>query len=345
MTIKKSYSKLKRKLKKIKLKRRLKVSIKISASNMKVAPKWGDYHFALALKKEFEKNNYEATIHTVSEWYKNDDTDVVIVLRGLKQYKPKQGQFNIMWNISHPDLVSVEEYNDFDYVFVASDIWADELKTKLNVPVEPLIQCTDPELFYFEPSNEYKHELLFVGNSRHVFRKIIKELLPTDKDFGLYGMYWDQFIDKKYISGEHIPNTELHKAYSSCTILLNDHWEDMAEKGFISNRLFDGFAAGAFIISDEVNGAKEIFGDALITYSNADELHELINYYLEHDLERVKKVKKGKRIVLANHTFAKRVERILGIINELNSQNKIIQKKEMQINDMEKRENPAEGEP
>lgn len=306
----------KEQFKKIHLRRRLKISIKISASSMKAAPNWGDYHFALALKKEFEKQNYETVIHTVSQWDKDDDEDVVLVLRGLKRYKPEPKKFNIMWNISHPDLVSIEEYNEFDHVFVASDILADELKIKLNVPVESLIQCTDPDLFYPEFSKDYQHDLLFVGNSRNVFRKIVKDLLPTEKDFGLYGMYWDQFLDKEYINGDHIPNAELHKAYSSCKVLLNDHWDDMAEKGFISNRLFDGFAAGAFIISDEINGAKEIFGDSLITYSDSDELHELIDYYLDNDLERVKKVEKGRKIVLANHTFAKRAERILMVIKK-----------------------------
>lgn len=308
------YGGLKGQFKKIKLKKRLNISIKISATNMKAAPNWGDYHFALALKKEFEKNNYEVAIHTFSEWNEKDDADIVLALRGLRQYKPNPGQFNIMWNISHPDSVSIKEYNEFDYIFVASDTWADKLKTKVNVPVESLIQCTDPELFYPEDSAEYKHDLLFVGNSRNVFRRIVKDLLPTDKDFGLYGMFWDQFIDKEHISGDHIPNTELHKAYSSCKILLNDHWDDMAEKGFISNRLFDGFAAGAFIISDEIMGAEEIFGDSLVIYSNANELHELIDYYLIHDIERIKKVEKGRKIVMANHTFAKRAERILEII-------------------------------
>ena len=328
------YTGLKKKFKRIKLKRHLKISIKIAAPNMKGASTWGDYHFALALKKEFEKKNHETVVHTVSQWNENDDGDIVLVLRGLNKYKPKADQFNIMWNISHPDLVSVEEYNEFDYVFVASDIWADELKTKVKVPVESLIQCADPELFYPEVSEEYKHDILFVGNSRKVFRKIVKDLLPTDKDFGLYGGLWDQFIDKKYIKGRHIKNTELHKAYSSCKILLNDHWEDMAEKGFISNRLFDGFAAGAFIISDEIKGAEELFGNALVTYSGADELHELIDYYLVNDLERVKKAEKGRKIVLADHTFEKRAERILEVINGELSKD-LIQKKEIFIKDVD----------
>ena len=293
-----------------------KITIKIAATDWETAHNWGDYHFALALKKEFERNNYETLIQIHPEWNKEVETDIVLVLRGLFQYKINPKHFNIMWNISHPDMVSVGEYNEYDHVFVASEILAKDLKDKVDVPVEPLLQCTDPELFYPDPSLDYKHELLFAGNSRNVFRKIIKDLLPTKRDLGLYGTYWDQFVGKKYICGEHIPNNELRKAYSSCEILLNDHWDDMAEKGFISNRIFDGFAAGAFIISDEVNGAKDIFGDQLVTYKNSEDLDRLVDYYLNHPQERGKKVEKGKDVVLQHHTFEKRAARILEIIEE-----------------------------
>lgn len=294
--------------------KRRKISIKVPAPFLEVAPNWGDYHFALALKKEFDRNNFETKLHMYSEWEEKDDADVVLVLRGKFEYKPKSQNFNIMWNISHPDLVSVEEYNKYDYVFIASEIWAKDLKSKLKPPVESLLQCTDSELFYPDYSEEYQHDLLFVGNSRKVLRKILKDLLPTQHDLAVYGKGWEQLIDKKYLKGEYIPNSQLRKAYSSCKILLNDHWDDMRDKGFLSNRLFDGFAAGAFIISDEINGTKEIFGDSLIKYNNPDELRELLDYYLYNEEERERLANNSRNIVLNNHTFEKRVKKILEII-------------------------------
>ncbi|WP_048190920.1 glycosyltransferase [Methanobacterium sp. SMA-27] len=292
-----------------------KISIKVPAPNWKVAHTWGDYHFALALKKEFEKDNYETVIHMADQWDQEDDADIVLVLRGRVKYNPKPNNFNIMWNISHPEMVSLEEYNEYDYIFIASNKWADEIKNKVNVPVESLLQCTDPDLFYNELSKEYEHDLLFVGNNRkNVVRKIIKDLLPTERDFCLYGDHWDGKIESKYYYGNHIDNKELHKAYSSSKILLNDHWDDMRENGFISNRIFDGFAAGAFIISDEIKGVKEIFGDSLATYSNREDLNNLIDYYLNNHEEREKIIEDCKNIVLKNHTFENRAKRILEII-------------------------------
>jgi len=300
-----------------KTKTKTKIAIKIAASNWEHVHEWGDYHFALGLKKEFERKNWSVIIQIFPEWYDDSDSDcdLVIVLRGLKNYQTKNQHFNIMWNISHPDEIDIEEYNQYDHVLIASEVWARKLKKSVNVPVGAMLQCTDPELFYPEPSNDYRQELLFVGNSRMIFRKIIKDLLPTDKSLSVYGTNWDDFIDKKYIVGENIPNNELRKAYSSCKILLNDHWDDMREKGFISNRIFDGFASGAFIISDNVKGADEVFGDALITYETQDELNNLIDHYLNNEEIRIKKSEIVRSLILKHHTFKNRIDQFLEIIN------------------------------
>jgi len=301
-----------------------KIAIKLPFKKWKDSNEWGDYHMSLALKREFERKGCDVLIQTFSEWYNGDDDDfdVVLVLRGLSRYTPKENHFNIMWNISHPDMVEIEEYNQYDHVFIASKIWAEEISKKASVPVETLLQCTDPELFYHDFAAGLVHELLFVGNSRKVFRKIIKDILPTDKDLAVYGTNWEPFIDEKYILGENIPNNELRRAYSSCKILLNDHWDDMREKGFISNRLFDGFASGAFIISDEVKGASELFGDALVTYNTPEELKNLVDSYLENDPLRIDKALEGEKIVKKYHTYSNRVDEMLKVI-KLNTSPKL----------------------
>ncbi|MGP8189897.1 MAG: glycosyltransferase [Methanobacterium sp.] len=294
-----------------------KIAIKIPVPKWKEAHEWGDYHLAVGLKKELENNNCEILLQILPEWNSelDADCDVVIVLRGLSKYKPKKQHFNIMWNISHPDDIKIEEYNQYDHVFIASGLWAQKIKESVDPPVESLLQCTDPELFYPDESKYYQHDLLFVGNSRKIFRKVIKDLLPTNEDLAVYGNDWGRFINRKYIKGKYIPYTELRKAYSSCKILLNDHWDDMREKGFISNRIFDAFAAGAFIISDNIQGAEDLFGEDLVKYNNPEDLNHLIDNYLNNEEKRIKKSKNACNIVLKQHTYQERVKRILEIIN------------------------------
>ncbi len=294
----------------------IKISIKLPIPEWKEAYRWGDYYFGIALKKEFEKRGCEVILQILPEWYNDDDhdCDVVIVLRGLTEYKPKKHHFNIMWNISHPNMITIEELNQYDHIFIASELWAEVVGKMVDVPVTPLLQCTDPELFYHEYDPDYDHELLFVGGYREGNRKIIEDLLPTDKDLSIYGPNWHYSdIDKKYIKGTYIENSSLNTAYSSCKILLNDHWKDMREKGFISNRLFDGFASGAFIISDEVEGVSNLFGDVLVTYSSPEELEKIIDKYLKDEIARNKKAVEGYKLVKTHHTYQDRVDKILKI--------------------------------
>ena len=292
-----------------------KMAIKIPAPNWEEVEEWGDYYLALGLKKELERNDCEVILQVLPEWEGDGDArcDSVLVLRGLSRYHPKPQHFNMMWNISHPDDVTIEEYNQYQHVFIASEYWASEIAKKVDVPVEAMLQCTDPEIFYPDPDDDYKHDLLFVGNSRGVHRKIIKDLLPTDEELAVYGSGWEGLVDKKYIKGDHIPNKELRKAYSSCKILLCDHWDDMRDKGFLSNRLFDASACGAFIISDNVKGIGDVFGDSLVTYENSDDLQSLITYYLANNYE--KKEESFDRTDLFNFTFEKRIESIIQLID------------------------------
>ncbi|WP_287382666.1 glycosyltransferase, partial [Methanobacterium sp.] len=167
--------------------RKKKMAIKIPAPNWEEVEEWGDYYLALGLKKELERKDCEVVLQVLPEWGGDGDArcDTVLVLRGLSRYQPKPQHFNIMWNISHPDEVTIEEYNQYQHVFIASQFWAEEIAQRVDVPVEVMLQCTDPELFYPDPDDKYKHDLLFVGNSRGVHRKIIKDLLPTEEDLAV----------------------------------------------------------------------------------------------------------------------------------------------------------------
>jgi len=288
-----------------------KIAIMVPAPRWAVAEEWGDYHFAVALRKYFAQSGFETEIRILPEWDKEFDGKYVLVLRGLSEYKPKSEHINIMWNISHPDKVRLEEYELYDAVFISSIKWATQIQQKVSVPVYPLLQCTDSELFSNYQEGKKKYELLFVGNSRKVYRKIVKDLLPTELDLSVFGTNWETLIDKRYIKGVHIPNVKLPQAYHDCEILLNDHWDDMREKGFISNRLFDGLAAGAFIISDSVEGLEETLGECVVTYTNEEDLRDKIEHYLQRPEERKLLATKGQEIVLSKHSFEQRAKTIL----------------------------------
>lgn len=299
---------------------RYRIAFKIGAPTRDDIQHWGDYHFALSLGRCFAEQGHPFRIDCIDEWERTESfgDDVVIVLRGLSRYRTQPGQINLMWNISHPDKIQDEEYNEFDHVFVASESYAANLAERLQSTVSPLLQCTDPHVFFPDPNPEVKaEEILFVGNSRKQYREAVQFAIRAEMPIAVYGTHWPIFIPDSYIRGEYIENSILRQHYSRCDILLNDHWPSMRERGFASNRIFDAAAAGTFVLSDTVKGMEQLFGKDLTTYRSEDEFRLLVRYYLEHPEERSEKAARLREHVLAGHTFAHRATVILQRVREL----------------------------
>jgi O-antigen biosynthesis protein len=297
---------------------RLSFCLKIGAPNRAVAPTWGDLHFAESIARELRRRGHRTLIQTLDEW--EDEAglsyDVVVHLKGLSRFHPKPGQFNVLWSISHPAELTGEECDGYDLVAVASPLFAAELQQRTATPVVLLEQATDPWTMRPDPAPELAHELVYVANSRGVLRPIARDLLPTERDLAIWGTLWEGLIDTSQLVAEHLPNEELHRVYSSAGIVLNDHWEDMREHGYISNRVYDALACGAVVLSDDVPGLAERFGEAVAVYRSADELHDWIERLLADPGERRRRGALGRSIVLAEHTFAHRVEELLAVVQE-----------------------------
>lgn len=288
-------------------------AILVGAPDWEQALSWGDYHFARGLQRQFEARGHPTRIHLLDEWGRSPSAraDVAIHLHGLSDHRPRPSQFNILWVISHPERVTAAMCDRYDLVFVASTAFASRLAAQARVPVKPLHQATDPERFY-PATGGPAHELLMVANTRGVRRSIIDDLTPTVHHLAIYGHGWTpDFVDPIYVRAEHIPNRDLHRYYSAAGIVLNDHWPEMRATGFLSNRLYDALASGAFVVSDAAAGIEDEFEGAVVTYSDPEELRRIVDAYLADPAGRRALADRGREVVVARHTFAHRVDQIL----------------------------------
>jgi O-antigen biosynthesis protein len=292
--------------------------LKIGAPNREVAPQWGDLHYANSLASELRRRGHRSSVQTLDQWEEEAGLtyDVAIHVRGLSRYHPKPGQFNLLWSISHPADLTGEECDGYDLVAVASPLFAEQLRERTTTPVIVLEQATDPWVMHPEQSTELAHDLVYVANSRNVLRPIARDLSATKHDLAIWGANWQGLIDTSRLVGEHLPNDELCRVYGSAGIVLNDHWDDMREYGYISNRIYDALCCGAFVISDEVPGLTERFGDAVATYRSSEDLHALVDRFLGDPVERRRRGDLGRQIVLEQHTFAHRVDELLVAVEE-----------------------------
>lgn len=300
-------------------KRKPSIAIKISAPKRTQRDEWGDYHYAEALRHSFARAGARAGIFFLDEWDSSAAlaADVSLVLRGLNRAKVHPHQLNLMWVISHPDKVSLDEYRSFDHVFVASQRLLQEL-SDFDVPSSLALQCTDNRRF--RPDVEPlagAPDVLFVGNSRGVMRPIVADAVATGLELHVYGEGWAGLLPSRFVRGTHIPNWELPRWYASAGVVLNDHWPSMAEYGIVSNRVFDILASGGRCISDANSGSVGIFGDIFPTYTDADDLRErVLDALRDRDTDLAER-RDVAGMVRHKHSFDLRATHIINVIEGL----------------------------
>jgi GT2 family glycosyltransferase len=297
-------------------------AIKIGAPNVGVRFRWGDWHFAMGLREALRALGDEAVVDLYEAWYRDSASldDAVVVLRGRERYQPDPNQHNLMWVISHPDLIDDTEYAPYDRVLVASVPYARKLGNRLGTPVEPMLQCTEPSRFRLDEDEAAETEVLFVGNSRGRLRPIVRDALAAGVDLTLYGAHWRKLVPPEVVAGDHIPNEHLPRAYRTAGVVLNDHWSDMRRDGFLSNRLFDLAACGANVVSDAVEGIDEVFEGLVRTYDDPDQLGPVIAAALERRGEERDRRRELAARIAEEHSFAARAKRLVQVVEGLEEQ-------------------------
>ena len=291
----------------------MKVYIKIGVPHWEEARSWGDYHYARAMAKALEELGNRTTIQILPEWNLPVDvnSDVTIHLMGLSPYRVKRGPLNVIWIISHPDKALNLNLEQYDLVFCASRPLAQHISDITSTPVHELLQFADTYHMYPDIREDKKTDLLFVGNSRKVFRQIVRDILSCSHSIQIWGSNWEMFLPAKQIRGTYFPYEEVRQLYSSCAILLNDHWDDMRRWNLINNRIYDALACKSLVISDHLDDIFRLFGDAVITYRDRRELCEKADYYLDQEEERREIAEVGFKKIIDCHGVKSRMAEML----------------------------------
>ena len=170
---------------------------------------------------------------------------------------------------------------------------------------------------------EYGSEIGFLGagypNRRLAFRPL------ENKDFKIWGSDWDnEEILKNNIqrNGERISEQESVRIYNATKININLHSSIHTDKlvsggDFVNPRTFELAAIGAFQLVDERQLLGELFEkDEVATFNSIHDLYSKIDYFLQHEDERQKYIAKSRKRILQDHTYQKRMEKLLEFSEE-----------------------------
>ncbi len=295
-------------------------TIVTSAPKGEAGEQWGDTWFARDLAEALRRQGQRVKVVSRAGAAKEERSgdDVVVVLRGLRAVQPPNDRAGVwmLWVISHPELVTEEEARSYDAVFVASESWT----PPGGVACTPLLQATAAERFHpgVAPADS-GDALLFVGSTRGQFRPAVRAALESTRahELVVYGVGWEEFLSPEAIGGEFVANSELPAKYASAGIVLNDHHAEMANDGFLSNRLFDAVATGARVVSDRAEGLTEVFGDTVPTFDDDNGLVELLARPIEEVFPDEQSRMAAAERIRQHHSFDARAAVLLQRAGEL----------------------------
>lgn len=294
----------------------LTIRIKISAPEFREAQQWGDYHYATSLAAAMERLGVHAIVDTADKWYSQPaQEDVVLVLRGRHAVRLDPANINLMWMISHPERVRPDEYAGYDHIYVASEIFRGRLADEGVVNLSCLHQATDVSLFQCHTTQSSRLPRgVFVGNSRREYRTMVKWGLVSGLPFDLYGGGWEGVVPPQVFRGTYIHNADLPELYRSYALLFNDHWQTMRDSGFLSNRLFDASAVATPILTDEVAGLTQVFGDSIAVAKDVTHFRAQVADCLAHPDRWQDNARRAQDIVRNAHTMDHRASEILQMV-------------------------------
>jgi hypothetical protein len=151
------------------------------------------------------------------------------------------------------------------------------------------------------------HEIIFVGGDVYRTRHML--LIGLKEHYGSK-FEWFGWNHKNIVRG-----LDLNKLYASTKVVVGD---SQPSKRYWSNRIYETLGRGGFLLHPYVEGLEEEFeiGKDLVCYPYGDfgKLHELIDYYLEHEDEREAIRKHGHETVKNKYTYKNRCEQFLKMI-------------------------------
>jgi spore maturation protein CgeB len=145
--------------------------------------------------------------------------------------------------------------------------------------------------------------------------KAISSLVPTLEIYGDIDsiVLHESGLEKFYKGKAWGP--EMWKVLSRSKIVINRHGS-IAQNFAVNMRMFEATGSGALLVTEDMVNLGELFSpnNEVVVYKSNSEAADLIDYYLRNDSELQRIANSGKKKTLAEHTYNKRIERLIEII-------------------------------
>jgi len=163
-----------------------------------------------------------------------------------------------------------------------------------------------------EKTPEYEKDIMFVGSYQYYHPEWPHRKALVDFLIKTYRDRFDYQPKEGCVRGH-----ELNKLYASAKVVVGD---SLYSPYYWSDRIYETLGRGGFLIHPKIEGLEDEFeyGKHIVGYNYWDfaGLKKKIDYYLEHEDERLKVQKAGHLKVKKDCTYLERCKQVINIIKD-----------------------------
>lgn len=277
-------------------------------ANRAVKPKW--YYDILELQIKY----YEPDIIWVQDLYSINSTF-------LKRIKPSVSL--VIGQHAASTLPDTLDLSAYDLLLSSFPPTIDYFRNK-GIPAELHRLGFEPRILsnYTQICRDIK--VSFIGSLQEIHssrRKFLEDICNKNIPLKLWAPEKDmkQLNKKSPLINRYVGSAwgyQMYHIIHRSKITLNHHGDILP---FANNmRLFEATGMGALLVTDWKKNISDIFepDKEIITYKTPEECAEKIQYYLEHDEERVAIARAGQERTLKEHSYFHRMQELLEIIKK-----------------------------
>ena len=172
-----------------------------------------------------------------------------------------------------------------------------------------------------EDDGHVEHDAVFVGSlGRTQHRRangiVARAAWRAPIEFwGYGGRLWPPWSPVKRRYRGEAWGVDMYRLLHRSRLVVNRHGA-IAGPYAANMRLFEATGMGCLLVTDAKRNLAELFeaDREVVTYRSARELRRRISHYLAHEEERAAIARAGQRRTLAEHTYARRMERVADLL-------------------------------
>jgi len=278
------------------------------------------YLLCKSLRSELKVNNYDI-FFTYNGYNEIDNYTMNFIKKRVQKVICIYGDNPLFDSKMKFDLFKWFDFVDIGLVF---DKYQKQCFDMYNKKTVLLPAGTDVNRFFpIKPSSkqisEFGSDLLYVGNSlagNQIWGDHRARILNSLSEFNLK-IYGDERWRKHFVKYPNLQKNVVFRKLSTeelnvainCTKIYLAITNPTVVNGVIT-RVFDAVSAGTLVIYEYRDYLFELFGDAVPTFRNLDELKDIVNYYLINAPERKEKIQKARQILIDKYLVIHNVKHI-----------------------------------